>query len=34
MIGGDFNLVMNKDLDSMNYKHMNNQKARMDVLKK
>lgn len=33
IIGGDFNLVMNKDLDSMNYKHLNNPKARIEVLK-
>lgn len=32
-MGGDFNLVMNKDSDSMNYKHLNNPKARMEVLK-
>lgn len=33
IMGGDFNLVMNKDSDSMNYKHLNNPKARMEVLK-
>lgn len=33
IIGGDFNIVMNKDLDSMNYKHLNNPKARIEVLK-
>lgn len=31
--GGDFNIVMNKDSDSMNYKHLNNPKARMEILK-
>lgn len=32
IIGGDFNLVMNKDLDFMNYKHLNNPKVRIKVL--
>ena len=27
IIGGDFNLVINKDLDSMNYKHLDNPQA-------
>lgn len=33
VIGGDFNLVFDKDLDSMNYKNLNNPKARLEVLK-
>lgn len=28
IMGGDFNLVMNKDSDSMNYKHLNNPKSK------
>lgn len=33
VIGGDFNLVFDKDLDSMNYKNLNNPKSRLEVLK-
>lgn len=33
IIGGYFNIVMNKSIDYMNYKHLNNPKARIDVLK-
>lgn len=33
IIRGDFNLVMNTILDSMNYKHLNNLIARMGFLK-
>ena len=33
MKGCDFNLVMDKGLDSMNYKHLNNPQARIEVLK-
>ena len=29
---GDFNLVLNADLDSCNYKHINNPRARQIVL--
>lgn len=32
VIGGDFNLILNKELDSMNYKHLNNPKSRQSVL--
>jgi exonuclease III len=32
IIGGDFNLIMDKELDSMNYKNMNNPKAREELL--
>jgi exonuclease III len=31
IIAGDFNMIMNKDLDSMNYKNINNPKARQEV---
>lgn len=33
ILGGDFNLILDKDLDSMNYKNLNNPKARTEVLK-
>ena len=33
IIAGDFNLVMDPELDLMNYKHLNNPKARKEVLK-
>ena len=33
IICGDFNLVLNPDLDSFNYKHTNNPKVRQTVLK-
>ena len=33
IICGDFNLVLNPDLDSYNYKHINNPKAREIILK-
>ena len=33
IIGGDFNLVIDKDLDSMNYKHLNNSQARKELLR-
>ena len=33
IIGGDFNLMLDKELDSMNYKNLNNPKSRMEVLK-
>lgn len=33
ILGGDFNLILDKDLDSMNYKNLNNPKARAEVLK-
>ena len=32
IIGGDFNLIMDKELDSMNYKNINNPKAREELL--
>ena len=32
IICGNFNLVLNPDLDSCNYKHLNNQRARQMVL--
>ena len=31
IIAGDFNLIMDKELDSMNYKNLNNPKARLEV---
>lgn len=34
VIGGGFNLVFDKDLDSMNYKNLNNSKSKLEVLKK
>lgn len=33
IIGGDFNLVLNQDLDTMNYKRINNPKAQVEVHK-
>ena len=33
IVCGDFNLVLDPDLDSFNYKHINNPKARQTVLK-
>ena len=33
IIGGEFNLVMYKDLDSMYYKHLNSPQARIELLK-
>ena len=33
VIGGDFNLIFDKDLDSMNYKYLNNPNARQEVIK-
>ena len=33
MLGGDFNLIFDKDMDSMNYKHLNNPKARLELFK-
>jgi exonuclease III len=32
-MGGDFNLILDKELDSMNYKNHNNPKATAEVLK-
>ena len=32
IIAGDFNLVLNPDMDSYNYKHVNNPDARDQVL--
>jgi hypothetical protein len=31
IIAGDFNIIINKDLDSMTYENMNNPKARQEV---
>lgn len=33
ILGGDFNLIMNMNLDSKNYKNLNNKKARQEVIK-
>ncbi|RUM94294.1 MAG: hypothetical protein DSZ28_03935 [Thiothrix sp.] len=33
LLGGDWNLVLNPDVDYMNYRRMNNRKARLVVLK-
>lgn len=33
IISGDFNLVLNQDLDTMNYKRINNPKAQVEVHK-
>ena len=33
ILGGDFNLIFDKDMDSMNYKHLNNPKARLELFK-
>ena len=30
-MAGDFNVVMNKDLDTMNYKKLNNPKAQYEL---
>lgn len=32
ILSGDFHLVLNKNLDTMNYVHMNNPKSRQEVL--
>jgi hypothetical protein len=32
VIGGDFNLIFDKDLDSMNYKYLNNPNSRQEVM--
>lgn len=32
ILGGDFNLVLNKKIDTMNYVHLNNPKSRQEVL--
>ena len=32
ILAGDFNLVMNKKLDTMNYKNLNNPKSRMELI--
>lgn len=32
ILGGDFNLIMNMELDSKNYKNLNNKKARQEVI--
>ena len=31
-MGGDFNMVMDKNLDTMNYKNLNNPKARSELI--
>lgn len=33
VLGGDFNLIFDKELDSMNYKSLNNTKSRLEVLR-
>ena len=33
VIAGDFNLIFDKELDSTNYKNLNNPKSRLEVLK-
>ena len=33
MIVGDWNLLLNPEIDGVNYKHVNNPKARVEVLK-
>lgn len=33
ILGGDFNLILDKDRDSLNYKNLNNPKAKTEVLK-
>lgn len=33
ILGGDFNLIMNMNLDSKNYKNLNDKKARQEVIK-
>ena len=33
ILGCDFNLNFHKDIDSMNYKHLNNQKAIQELFK-
>ena len=34
IFAGDFNLVMDQDLDTMNYHNVNNPQARHEVIKK
>nr|XP_034320385.1 uncharacterized protein LOC105331900 isoform X1 [Crassostrea gigas] len=33
VLGGDFNLIFDKELDSMNYKSLNNPKSRLELLR-
>lgn len=33
VLGGDFNSIFNKNLDSVNYKGLNNPKSRLEVLR-